>query len=142
MLIVIFLLVLCAGMFVAYRLLSAEMYLSLNRPVYFSWGRSHVQESSVEPSAKVEVIDHLPTAFDVPLQPEEMPAPITEKIHKMDLLLLEKNKMIHRLQTQLEAERSNRENFERVKLLMDQEINHLRQQIKGFKQFYKEKDHA
>ena len=126
------------GIFAAYRLLAPYMYVPISRPGYhFPWSRPHLLE---EPSAHIPVVDHLPPAIDLPLQTEEMSVPAAEKITKVEILLLEKNRLLDRLQKQLEAERSHRAEFEKVKEVMEGEIKRLKDQIKNIK--HKEQNHA
>jgi len=62
--------------------------------------------------------------------PTELPVAITEKFER---LLLEKNQLIDRLQKQVEAERSHRLEFEKVKELLNEEISKLKEQNRGLK---------
>ncbi len=62
--------------------------------------------------------------------PAEPPVVITEKFER---LLLEKNRLIDRLQKQVEAERSHRLEFEKVKELLSEEILRLKEQNRGLK---------
>ena len=112
-----FLIVLICG-FAAFRLLAPKQLLLLPEPT----------------------IDHLPAAIDTPLQPEETEILPVEKFNKMEALLLEKNKMIDRLFKELEAERSHRGEFDKVKNIMDAQMMRLKEQIKTLKQ--QEKAHA
>ena len=69
----------------------------------------------------------LPEAIDLPMDAQDMPMSLTAKTEKIELLLLEKNKLIDRLQSDLEAERSHRQEFEKVKALLDEEIIRLKE---------------
>ena len=62
--------------------------------------------------------------------PAELPVADTEKFER---LLSEKNQLINRLQKQVEAERSHRLEFEKVKGLLDEEISRLKEQNRGLK---------
>ena len=62
--------------------------------------------------------------------PTELPAAATERFER---LLLEKNQLIHRLQIQMEAERSHRMEFENIKELLEEEIARLKEQNRGLK---------
>ncbi len=62
--------------------------------------------------------------------PAELPAAATEKFER---LLLEKNQLIDRLEKQVEAERSHRLEFEKVKELLNGEISRLKEQNRGLK---------
>ena len=57
----------------------------------------------------------------------------SDKIEKMEQILLEKNRMIERLQGQVEAERSHRLKFENVKTILDEEISRLQEQVRHLK---------
>ncbi len=64
--------------------------------------------------------------------PTELPEAI-DLPEKFERLLLEKNRMIDRLQRELEAERSHRLEFEKIKELLDEEISRLKEQNRGLK---------
>ncbi len=131
MMIFLFIIITVTASLVLFRLLAPEMYVRLSsRPrLHFPWVRPHL------------VVEELPPAIDLPMQPDEMPVPVTGKLDKMDALLLEKNKLIDRMQTELEAERSHRLEFEKVRSIMDEEIQRLKEQLKSLKQ-NKEQTHA
>ncbi len=82
------------------------------------------------PAAPVPV---LPDAIDLPMDAQEMPMSLTAKAAKVELLLLEKNKLIDRLQSDLEAERSHRQEFEKVKALLDDQILKLKEQNRALR---------
>ncbi len=65
-----------------------------------------------------------------PSTPAELPAANTEKLER---LLLEKNKLIERLQRELEAERLHRLEFEKVREMLNDEILRLKEQNRGLK---------
>ena len=139
----IFILIVGFGLFSAYRLMWPEMYVSLNRPKFnFPWQQMRMREERVDlaPRHAPIVVDQLPPAFDVPLKQEEMPAELTVKIQKMDRLLNEKNKLIDRLQKELDALQSAAHEFENINTIKDEEINHLRAQIKSIKDYYKKEN--
>ncbi len=52
---------------------------------------------------------------------------------KFERLLSEKNQLIDRLEKQVEAERSHRLEFEKVKELLSEEISKLKEQNRGLK---------
>ena len=64
--------------------------------------------------------------------PAELPVAI-DLPEKFERLLLEKNRMIDRLQRDLKAERSHRLEFEKVKELLSEEISRLKKQNRGLK---------
>jgi hypothetical protein len=64
--------------------------------------------------------------------PTELPVAI-DLPEKFERLLLEKNQLIDRLQKQVEAERSHRLEFEKVKELLSEEILRLKEQNRGLK---------
>ena len=129
MTIFIFILIIAAGGLAVFRLLAPEMYLRLPRPQFnFPWGKPLHS-------------DHLPPAIDLPMQQDEMPVSLSDKVDKMDALLLEKNKLLDRMQKDLEAERSHRAEFDKIKTIMDEEIQRLKEQIKSLKK-QKEQTHA
>ena len=72
----------------------------------------------------------LPFKRPVASAPAELPVAIPEKFER---LLSEKNQLIHRLQRQVEAERSHRLEFEKVKELLNEEISKLKEQNRGLK---------
>jgi hypothetical protein len=136
MVIFLFGLIVAAGLVIAYRLLSDDMYVSLNRQGFaFPWRRRPRQPVAVP--VEVPPADHLPEDFDVPMRAEEMPENMAGQVNKLDLLLLEKNKLIDRLQTELDAERENRRDFEKVKDILDGEIKDLRSQLRSLKKHNK-----
>ena len=133
MLLFIFIVIVLLGILTAFRLLASEIHLDLNEP----WRRPHL---SNEIPLKLPVVDALPPAIDMPMQPEEMQVTIGDKLNKMDLLLLEKNTVIERLQKELESERANRAEFENLKKILDEEIRDLKARVRGF--HLKEQNHA
>lgn len=72
----------------------------------------------------------LPVAIDLPMEAQEVHPPTTEKFER---LLLEKNQLIDRLQRQVEAERSHRMEFEKVREMLLDEISMLKEQNRGLK---------
>ena len=133
MALLLFLIVVGFGVLAVFRLLTPEMYVRLNhRPrFHFPWGRAHLIP---DVPAEAVAMEELPMAIDTPMQPEEMPIIVNDKLIKLETLLLEKNKLIERLQRELEAERSTRKTFENVKAIMDAELNRLKSDIKSLKQ--------
>ena len=81
---------------------------------------------------------------DVPFdEEEEISLPTDDSFIKLDNLLLEKNKLIAKLQKDIESERAHRVEFDNVKVVMDQEILRLKDQIRQLKQSKEmEKSHA
>ena len=133
MALLLFLIVVGFGVLAAFRLLTPEMYVRLNhRPrFHFPWGRAHLIPDA--PVENVLAMEELPVAIDTPMQAEEMPAAVNDKLTKLEILLLEKNKAIARLQKELDAERSCRATFENVKGIMDEELLRLKSEIKSLK---------
>jgi len=132
MAIFIFIFLIVGGSLAVFRLLAPEMYLRVRRPQFnFPWARAHLLDE--DPPKTYPVLDRLPPAIDLPMQQDEMPSSLSDKLNKMDVLLLEKNKVMDRLQSELEAERSHRAEFDKVKSIMDEEIQHLKEQIKSLK---------
>lgn len=62
----------------------------------------------------------------------ELPAAI-DLPEKFERLLSEKNQLIDRLEKQVEAERSHRLEFEKVKEMLSEEISRLKEQNRGLK---------
>jgi|GEM_PF-3034316 len=140
MAIFIFIILVALGGLAVFRMLAPDMYVRVSRQRFtFPWNRAHLL--SEEPPKYYPDIDSLPTAIDTPMQQEDMPVPISEKLEKMERLLLEKNKAIDRIQTRLEAELSHRREFEKVKTILDEEIQQLKQQLRYLKN-KKEQSHA
>ena len=118
----------------AFRLLAPEMYVRVGQPrFHFPWVSTHFSEVQEMAHDKPEA-DRLPPAIDTPLQSEDLQFPLSEKLVVIESLLVEKNKMIERLQKQLYAERSHRSEFETIKSVMDEEIVRLKGQVKNLKQ--------
>jgi hypothetical protein len=144
MLILFFILLVGGGIFTAWRLLAPEMYVRVSsprRPMYFSWGRPHLRGDSAVPTQmkRMSTVDSLPIAIDEPMLMDEV-VPVKDKFKKMELLLLEKNKTISRLQKSIEAERSHRLQFDKIRVVMNEEIERLKTQLKTLKE--KEKSRA
>ncbi len=140
----ILIIILCAGLFTAYRLLWPEMYVKLNPPNFkFLWRKPHLRPDVSHTHVVVDApsIDISKPIEDAP-QEEFLSNSMDEKIDKLEVLLYEKNKIIDRLQSQLDSERSHRKEFDNVKAIMDEEIKHLREQLKAFRNYYKEKADA
>ena len=113
---------------IVFRLLSGDQPLSLPWP--WQWPRPRLlDEDNIALRPKVPVAPEpvLPEAIDLPVDPQDMPIPLTVKAEKLEVLLLEKNRLIDRLQNELEAERSHRQEFEKVKDLLDEEIVRLKE---------------
>ena len=107
---------------IVFRLLSGD------QP--WPWPRPHLLDEdniALRPKVPVAPALALPEAIDLPVDPQDMPIPLTVKAEKLEVLLLEKNKLIDRLQSDLEAERSHRQEFEKVKDLLDEEIVRLKE---------------
>lgn len=141
MLPLIFIIVVTLGLVTAYRLLWPEMYVQVPKSRFsFPWRKPHLR-ADLEPPAQI-VVDaprlHEPESSKYSMNP----ATPLEKINKLEALLLEKNKVIDRLQTQIDNERQTRLEFENVKSIMDEEINHLREQLRAFRNYYKERTDA
>ncbi len=126
------------GALAVFRLLTPEMYVRLNhRPRFeFPWGKPRLLADSVSevPVQPESLMENLPIAIDMPMQADEMPAAEVNKTARMEILLLEKNKAIEKLQKELQAERSNRSEFDKVKAIMDEEIGRLKDQVRSLKQ--------
>lgn len=139
-----FIFIIALGLFIAYRLLWPEMYLKLGRPNFnFKWGKPRLR-ADVRHDQPITVDAVMDQVEDNNLVQEE-PALSklgSAKIQKIEGLLFEKNKIIDRLSLQLEAEKSHRKEFDNVKNIMDDEIKHLREQLKAFRNYYKEKSDA
>lgn len=145
MFLLFFLFIASIGLYTAYRLLWPEMYVKLNRPDFnFPWNRPHLRPDA-QPSDEVVVdapyVDLPRPIVDAPRR-EPLPGATLDKIGKLENLLFEKNKIIDRLQEQLENERLHRKEFENVRTILDEEIKHLREQLRGFRNYYKEKTDA
>ena len=61
------------------------------------------------------------------------PAPAPETASSLDHLLLEKNRLIERLENEVRAERGHRTEFEAIKILLDEEIARLRREVRSLK---------
>lgn len=142
----IFILIIGCGGFVAFRLLAPEMYLTLDRSkINFPWskGAKLIPDAvSIVPVAPESIkMEELPVAIDLPVQQDELLEPVVDKTIKLEALLYEKNKAIERLTQELDAEKAHRQEFEKVKDVMTQEILRLKNQLKQAKK-NKEFDHA
>ncbi len=142
MYLLIFSLIVCVGLFTAYRLLWPEMYVKVGKPQFnFPWAKPHLREDVTHEQIVVDA-----PRVEMPQRDYIHDEPVSfagsDKIQKLEALLFEKNKTIDRLQTQLDNERSHRKEFENVKNIMDEEIKHLREQLRAFRNYYKEKADA
>ena len=139
MILFIFISLVLLGIATAWRLLAPEMYLRLSLPKYqFPWGRQLFKQSAV-PYA--QPVDYSVVAIDEPLQPADLSDSVTDQLNRMEKLLVEKNKLIDKLQKSLESERAHRSQFMKIKAMMDEEIERLKTQNKTLKP-KKEQTHA
>ena len=109
---------------IVFRLLSGDS------PSPWPWLRPRLLDEdniALRPKAPAASEPALPEAIDLPMDPQDVHVPLTVRAEKLELLLLEKNKLIDRLQSDLEAERSHRQEFEKVKDLLDEEILRLKE---------------
>ena len=141
----LFILVICVGGFAAFRLLAPDVYVRLKTAKFnfpIPWRRPNLLKDSTDVSVKEQPLayDHLPTAIDTPIEAHDMPEELSQKLFKMEMLLIEKNKLIERLQREVQAERAHRNEFEKVKSIMDDEVLRLKDQVRQLKN--KENIHA
>ena len=130
MLVLFLLVAVIFAVLITFRLLSGD------QPWPWQWPRPRLlDEDNIVLRPKIPVAPEpvLPEAIDLPVDPQDMPIPLTVKAEKLELLLLEKNKLIDRLQSELEAERSHRQEFEKVKELLDEEIARLKEKNRALK---------
>lgn len=139
--VLIFVVVVSVGIILAWRLLAPEMYVTINNvPKYsFPWEKVH----ALRRSTKVQVMPVTPADYPLPVSKaaaatDDGPG---DEVQRLERLLLEKNRTIDRLQKALEAERSHRTQFMKVKGIMDDEIGRLKTQVKTLKP-KKEQHHA
>ena len=136
MLVLLLVIAVVFAVLVTFRLLSGDA------PWPWRWPRPHLLDEddiALRPQAPAAPVPVLPEAIDLPVDPQDMPIPLTVKAEKIELLLLEKNKTIDRLQSDLEAERSHRQEFEKVKDLLDEEIIRLKEHNRALRT-HKEKE--
>ena len=109
------------------------MYVNVPPPQFnFPWKRPRLLPDS---STKLKpVIAHSPADITMPARQDGIEGSLLAKLNKVEFLLAEKNRAIDRLGKELEAERSHRLEFDKVKNIMDTEITRLKEQIKNLKQ--------
>ncbi|MBF0489919.1 MAG: hypothetical protein HQL15_04800 [Candidatus Omnitrophica bacterium] len=103
-------------------------------PQIFPWYRPHlILNSSEMQSIRVQrrpmvmegLIDH-EFERNVDMNAED-------KVARLETILVEKNRSIEKLQKQLMAEKAHRQEFENLRMLLDEEIQNLRNQNKELK---------
>ena len=112
--------------------------ISLFAPHQLPWYRPHLMLSQGE----IIPIKPVPAARKQPMvmeglvgveSNEEDNISLRDKAGRLESILLEKNVTIEKLQKQLLAEKSHREEFEKIRALLDEEITKLRAQNKKLK---------
>ena len=137
-----FVLIVAAGTWVAFNLLRPYWTPGWIQSVQVRTRRH--QAVPLEPSEVYVATEGPPRAIDTPIHPQDAyisTMPLPDKVVKLEYILQEKNHAIERLEKALDLERSHRVNFEQVKVILDEEIQRLKGQIKALKH-PKEEYHA
>ena len=77
----------------------------------------------------MQILPRQPMIMEGLAEPEleiSMDPSAQEKVVRLESILLEKNVTIEKLQKQIAAEKSHRDEFEKLKILLDEEIGSLR----------------
>ncbi len=116
-------------------LLAAYVLISLFAPETLPWYRPHLILERPEPSAPApSVVTRQPYIMEGLAEPDgDFRLSLEENVARLEAILHEKNRTIEKLQRELTAEKSHRGEFEKVKAIMDQEIQNLKSKNKELK---------
>jgi hypothetical protein len=109
---------------------------SLFAPHKLPWYRPRLALNSHSAEMVRVQIPRQPIVMEGLASPEEetrLDPTLQEKVSRLETILLEKNTLIEKLQKQVVAEKSLREDFDKVKALLDEEIINLRKQNRELK---------
>ena len=117
---------------------AAIVLLSLFAPHKLPWYRPHLllsanRQETVQPRS----YPRQPVILEGLAEPEpernDLDISSKEKVARLENILLEKNAAIEKLQKQISTDKNLREDFEKVKALLDEEIVSLRKQNRDLK---------
>ena len=110
--------------------------ISLFAPEKLPWYRPHLvieKIQKIEP-VNIQEITRPPVVMEGLAEPEsDFNISLDENVARLETILLEKNQTIEKLQRELAAEKSHRGEFEKIKAILDEEIQKLRIQNKELK---------
>lgn len=110
--------------------------ISLFAPHQLPWYKPSLvldSSSDLQP-IKVEPVARPPVIIEGLAEPEnDFHVSLEDNVAKLEIIINEKNRLIEKLQKGLAAYRSHREEFEKVKSILDEEIQHLKAQNKELK---------
>ena len=125
----------------AILLIGAYVLVALFAPEALPWYRPHLILERPEPVPHAEPVARQPYVMEGLAEPEsDFRVSLEENVTRLETILYEKNRTIEKLQKELLAERSHRQEFEKVKAIMDQEIQNLKLKNKQLKTQPGEKD--
>jgi hypothetical protein len=115
----------------------AIVLISLFAPHKLPWYRPHLILNSSQFSVGTQTMPQQPNLLESFLSPEipdeSLEIALEGKILKLETMLTEKNTVIEKIQKQLAAERTHRQEFEKIQSLLNEEIKNLRAQNRELK---------
>ena len=119
----------------AILILAAYVLISLLAPQTLPWYRPHLILERHEPPHNANPVPtRQPLIMEGLVEPEsDFNMSLEENVARLESILHEKNRAIEKLQRELTAERSHRQEFEKVKAIMDGEIQNLKSKNKELK---------
>ena len=110
--------------------------LSLFAPEKLPWYRPHLileKATKVEPIKTQEIVQQ-PMVMEGLAEPEsDFHISLDENVARLETILFEKNTIIEKLQRELAAEKTHRGEFEKIKAILDEEIQKLKIKNKELK---------
>ena len=114
---------------------AAIVLISLFSPQSLPWYRPHLvlSRSEIE-ELPAQPVARQPVVMEGLAEPEsDFNVPLEENIARLEGVLHEKNRTIEKLQKELAVEKSHRLEFEKIKAILDGEIQNLKAQNKALK---------
>ncbi len=115
--------------------LSAILLITLFAPEILPWFKPHLilERSEIKREPKPPAIQKPQVMEGLIEQDIEFNISLKEKIERLEVILHEKNKILEKLQTQLDAEREHRHEFEKVREMLIAQIESLKNKNKELK---------
>ena len=101
-------------------------------PQNLPWYRPHLVLNPTEIELMKKPMVH-PIKMEGLVEPKRNSITLEDQVLKLESILTEKNRTIEKLQKQVTAERTYREEFDKLKVILDREILQLRTQNKELK---------
>jgi hypothetical protein len=113
-------------------LIALIVLVSIFAPHKLPWYRPHLVLNPSEIELMQKPIQH-PVVIEGLVEPERRSISLEDQVLKLESILTEKNRAIEKLQKQVTAERNYREEFDKLKTILDKEISQLRAHNKELK---------